>query len=97
MQVSSEEYEAIETVYLNCDLGKDDFCKMWAKMNAERISRYNKQRIKDMIQNVGEYNGWIGSMCLYFSQRDLRKMGKTLGIEYDDLKFMSPKEVYSLI
>lgn len=97
MQVSSEEYEAIETVYLNCDLEKDDFCKMWAKMNAERISRYNKQKIKDMIQNVGEDNRWIGCMLINFSPRDLRKIGKALGIKCDDLKFMSLKEVYSLI
>ena len=46
MQVSSKEYEAIETVYLHCDLEKDDFCKMWAKMNANRISAYKKAEKK---------------------------------------------------
>lgn len=42
MQVSAEEYAAIEVVYMNSDLEKDEFCKMWAKMNAKRIAAYRK-------------------------------------------------------
>lgn len=44
MQVSAKEYEAIEVVYINSDLEKDDFCKMWAKMNARRISNYKAEQ-----------------------------------------------------
>lgn len=39
MQVSEREYEAIEIVYLNSDLGKDEFCKMWVKMNKSRVEK----------------------------------------------------------
>lgn len=42
MQVPAGEYTAIEVVYMNSDLEKDEFCKMWAKMNAKRISAYQK-------------------------------------------------------
>lgn len=39
MQVSQKEYEAIEVVYMNSDLDKDEFCKMWVKMNKSRVER----------------------------------------------------------
>lgn len=42
MQVSVDEYAAIVVVYMESDLKKDDFCKMWAKMNAKRIAAYRK-------------------------------------------------------
>lgn len=37
MTVSVEEFDAINFVYMNSDLGKDEFCKMWCKMNASRV------------------------------------------------------------
>lgn len=37
VEVTYKEYEAIETVYMNCDLDKDEFCKMWCKMNRSRV------------------------------------------------------------
>lgn len=39
MQVSSTEFDAINVVYMNSDLDKDEFCKMWSKMNESRISK----------------------------------------------------------
>lgn len=37
MTVSIDEYEAIEVVYMQSDFDKDEFCKVWAKMNRSRI------------------------------------------------------------
>lgn len=37
VKVSLEEYSAIETVYMASDLDKDEFCRMWCKMNTSRI------------------------------------------------------------
>ena len=37
VQVSDEEFEAINEVYMNSDLNKDDFCAMWCKMNRSRV------------------------------------------------------------
>lgn len=40
MKVDGQEFDAINVVYMNCDLEKDEFCKMWEKMNAKRIESY---------------------------------------------------------
>ena len=37
VEVSAKEYAAIEEVYMNSDLDKDAFCKMWVKMNKSRL------------------------------------------------------------
>ena len=51
MTVSSKEYDAIETVYLCSDLDKDEFCKMWVKMNKVRV-----QEAKDKARRVRQEN-----------------------------------------
>lgn len=37
VEVSYEEFNAINEVYNNCDVDKDEFCKMWCKMNRSRV------------------------------------------------------------
>lgn len=37
VQVSAEEFEAINEVYMHCDLDKDSFCALWCKMNRSRV------------------------------------------------------------
>ena len=76
MQVSAGEYTAIEVVYMNSDLEKDEFCKMWAKMNAKRIAAYRKaekekqekhERIsllastRELLRELAYRNGWDAS------------------------------------
>lgn len=39
MEISAAEYEHIEACYMVCDLGKDDFCRYWAKANKSRIQQ----------------------------------------------------------
>lgn len=39
IQVSAQEYAAIEQVYMASDVEKDEFCKLWAKMNRQRIAK----------------------------------------------------------
>lgn len=39
MNVTKEEYAAIEEVYMNSDLDKDEFCKLWVKMNQTRVNK----------------------------------------------------------
>lgn len=48
MPVSPVEYNAIEVIYINADenVTKDEFCKMWAKMNRNRIKAYIEKRKK---------------------------------------------------
>lgn len=57
VKVNEDEYRAIEVVYLASDLEKDDFCRMWCKMNAKRVAtakrmqkiEAEKQEKKDRI------------------------------------------------
>lgn len=39
MTVSYKEFDAINEVYMNSDLEKDDFCKAWVKMNQSRVNK----------------------------------------------------------
>ena len=53
VQVSSEEFEAINEVYMHCDLDKDSFCALWCKMNQSRVNAV-KAAIKEQkrIENL---------------------------------------------
>lgn len=47
VEVSEREYWCINEVYNNSDLNKYDFCKMWCKMNKQRVESakiYAKER-----------------------------------------------------
>lgn len=44
MSVSVEEFNAINHVYMVSDLDKDEFCKMWCKMNFKRVAAAKKEQ-----------------------------------------------------
>jgi len=58
MHVSQKEYEAIETVYLYSDLDKDEFCKMWVKMNKSRVERAIAETKKIEKENADRERLW---------------------------------------
>jgi hypothetical protein len=67
MQVSQKEYEAIETVYLYSDLDKDEFCKMWVKMNKSRV-----EEAKEAERRRQEMDALIDKTWLvYFKVKNL--------------------------
>ena len=43
VQVSFDEYKHIEAVYLASDLDKDEFCKMWCRMNKSRVNKAKEE------------------------------------------------------
>ena len=45
VEVSKKEFEAINEVYMNSDLDKDEFCKMWVKMNKTRVQNAKVERM----------------------------------------------------
>lgn len=47
VKVSAKEYEAIETVYMQSDLDKDEFCKLWIKMNKSRVNQAKKDKVEE--------------------------------------------------
>ncbi len=50
MQVNADEYRAIEQVYMASDVDKDEFCKLWVRMNAQRVNAA-KERAKQQEQD----------------------------------------------
>lgn len=38
VEVSDNEFETINAFYMDCECDKDEFCKMWCKMNPNRVS-----------------------------------------------------------
>lgn len=64
MPVSSEEYAAIELVYMESDLNKDDFCRIWSKMNKARISEYKKAQMEK--RKIEDLKWSIGEICMRF-------------------------------
>lgn len=39
VNVSVDEFASIHDVYMHSDLDKDEFCKMWCKMNQSRVKK----------------------------------------------------------
>lgn len=59
MKVNFKEFEHINEVYMNSDLDKDQFCKLWVKMNQERVNKakqLQKAIDEDMKQRDGLYD-----------------------------------------
>lgn len=59
MKVNFKEFEHINEVYMNSDLDKDQFCKLWVKMNQERVNKakqLQKAIDEDMKQREGLYD-----------------------------------------
>lgn len=47
MEVSSSEFEIINNMYMLADVDKDEFCKLWAKMNFARVKAAKEQKAKE--------------------------------------------------
>lgn len=43
MMVTTEEFDAINTVYMAADVNKDEFCMYWKKMNRTRIQQATRK------------------------------------------------------
>ena len=91
MQVSAQEYAAIEVVYMNSDLEKDEFCKMWKKMNAKRIAAYRKAEkekqekyehisllasTRELLRELAYRKGWDASPKQVLSSKVIKALDK---------------------
>ena len=62
VEVSAKEYAAIEEVYMNSDLDKDAFCKMWVKMNKSRVEAAKEARLEaEIVTPAFEDGKFIGA------------------------------------
>jgi hypothetical protein len=75
VEVSNKEFEAINEVYMNSDLDKDEFCKMWVKMNKTRVAKAQAEqkaqeeemKKMDYLYNLyHKYNDYNNDFKLYW-------------------------------
>jgi hypothetical protein len=60
VEVSMKEFDYIHEMYMNNDMDKDEFCKMWVKMNKTRVERAKaekkaaerKQKVREILWTV---------------------------------------------
>ena len=45
VEVSDKEFEMINEFYMSCECDKDEFCKMWVKMNPYRVKNAKVERM----------------------------------------------------
>ena len=58
VEVSNKEFEAINEVYMNSDLDKDEYCKMWVKMNKSRVEVAIENKKKSDKENADRERLW---------------------------------------
>ena len=91
MKVNFKEFEHINEVYMNSDLEKDEFCKLWVKMNQERVNKakqLQKAIDEDMKQRDGLYDiinrNWdakYNSLARDEFNKTQKQLLQTVGIE----------------
>ena len=108
IKVSEQEYAAIEVVYMNSDLEKDEFCKMWAKMNAKRIAAYRKAEKEKqekhehiaflhstmcLLRNFAYKSGWASSSEKLITNK-VRKELEKANIDYMEYNYIKMQYDY---
>lgn len=71
VEVSNDEFWAINEVYNNSEIDKDEFCKMWCKMNKSRVKNAKVERMiqqkeaayKNALRNW--FDKWAGTQKYY--------------------------------
>lgn len=100
MEVTSKEFESINMVYMYSDLDKDEFCKMWCKMNYKRVKAYkeakrkaemdadNKSKVFDIYQNLYTgltYDQKFSLMATQVLKKDEKAFLDSIGIKTEDI------------
>ncbi len=95
VKVSTDEFWSINEVYLNSDLDKVAFCKMWCKMNASRVAKAKEEakaeKAKESMLNklyeiatikhrISGYDSWSKLAPEYISYKDQMWL-ENLGID----------------
>ena len=87
VNVTPDEYEHIEAVYMASDMEKDEFCAMWRKMNASRVraaKEYARRRAKliDRIMFDPELNGgYSDKLAINYFTYDEQDTLESFGVE----------------
>lgn len=88
VKVTTDEYLAIDTVYMASDLDKDGFCKMWCKMNASRVVK-----AKADSKKKEEYNNLRNALHAIAEKLSLKAVQDNCMSHPLTIAFLSHKEL----
>lgn len=69
VNIDYKEFDAINVVYMNSDVDKYEFCKMWCKMNANRVKAAKASKKAEEEENE---NKWELANLYWTLHYDLR-------------------------
>ena len=92
VKVSSDEYKAIETVYMSSDVDKVLFCQHWMDINVKRVSKAKEEREEaerkaNLKMKLAEIDSWyIGphdysKVAYEFFNKEQKKVLKEAGLD----------------
>ena len=97
VEVSNDEFWAINEMYNNCEVDKDEFCKFWCKMNPARVNNAKIERKwkerEESYKNVLQkwYEKWNRNNQK-FNEYYFTKMAYTK-LSHNEVKAMSFAEI----
>lgn len=80
VKVSTIEYASIERVYMDSDVEKDEFCKLWSKMNRNRIAAIQAEKKAASDSESIPIDEKIIARMLELAQDRAAKTGSTLPV-----------------
>jgi hypothetical protein len=101
VEVTTKEFEAINEVYMNSDLDKDAFCRIWVKMNKSRVREARikaaelreKQTLKEIAWAMYQRISRMENTHLRFAHATLSHQEKNflygIGVEITDTMNLS--------
>ncbi len=75
VEVSEKEFNAINQVYMDSDCDKDEFCRLWCKMNKSRVRKAKdeaeskekvliiKEKLFDIIEKYNDFHSLAYAYC----------------------------------
>lgn len=109
VEVDDYEFNAIQTVYLSSDLDKDEFCKLWKKLNPRRVKNAKVERILSQREQANRDFAWrlVNSSYThdelmkfatdYFTWYEQNFLETRLHISMEDESYMVPHTVAGIL
>ncbi len=94
IEVSASEYASIEQVYMASDVEKDEFCKLWVKMNKNRVARIKAERKAQAEFKAMPIEEQVIVKMLVLAQQRANKTGCTLPVSDTEIDASKVRACY---
>ena len=107
VEVTMKEFENINEMYLDSNVDKDEFCRLWSKMNHIRVARAKeakeiatkemmiKEKALDIVARMHALtNDWFADAITSLRRRDITFL-ESIGFDfYDGYEYKSISEIH---